>query len=67
MSDIGNRRRRVVDSTSRLVVGDRVEIGEGDEHDTGTVVGFTFNGVRVHWDLADETYTEDYKDLRRML
>ena len=54
-------------------VGDRVEIGEGAEHDIGEVIevvsgpGAGIDGesiVRVRWDRADATYVETSASLR---
>lgn len=56
-----------------MKVGDRVEIGEGTERDTGEVVevvsgpGSNVGGetiVRVRWDLAREIYVETSSSLR---
>lgn len=47
-------------------VGDRVESGAvgTEEHDTGTVVSFTFSQMKVYWDKAGEVYNEDPADVR---
>lgn len=51
----------------RWTLGDRVEMGEGDEHDTGTIVAFRLNGgvavAVVAWDGAGEEYSEDPTEL----
>jgi len=53
-----------------LRVGDHVVIRgiapDSPEYDIGSVVGFTFSTVKVHWARADVTYTENYVDLERV-
>ncbi len=48
---------------SRFKVGDRVHKKgvkpDSSEYDTGTIVGFTFDNAKVHWESADEIYTEN--------
>lgn len=68
VSDVGGK--PIARPTRRaLEVGDRVVItsvaDDADAYDVGTIVGFTFNGARVHWERADEVYTERLEDLRR--
>lgn len=43
--------------------GDTVQMGEGDEHDTGEVVSALEHMVRVKWNKANTIYNEDPKDL----
>jgi hypothetical protein len=54
-----------------LEVGDSVRVRgvspTSDEYDIGTVVGFTFNGVRVRWTAAAEVYTEDRDSIERVV
>lgn len=62
MADIGNKPYR----RARFEVGDRVETGErgDDEYDIGTIVEVTFNGIRVHWERADEIFAESQEVVR---
>jgi hypothetical protein len=66
MGDIGNSPYR----RASLEVGDCVRVRgvspTSDEYDVGTVVGFTFNGVRVRWTGAAEVYTEDRDSIERI-
>ncbi len=63
MSDLNSKslRRRV------LECGDRVRIRgverDSPEYDEGVIESFTFSGARVHWELADETYSESLESL----
>lgn len=52
---------------TKFKVGDRVRVkGVGPDSpmfDTGTIVGFTFGSAKVHWETADEIYTENASEL----
>lgn len=68
MSDIGNKE---LPRRAELQIGDRVVIrgveAQSDEYDVGTIVAFTFNAARVHWDGAGEIYNESPSDLQRLV
>lgn len=52
---------------TKYEIGDRVEAGEGDDRDTGTVRGFDGRLVLVGWDQGVTTPTpvEDIRKLAR--
>jgi len=57
-------------SADRFKTGDRVCMKgvkpDNPEYDVGTIVGFTFDNAKVHWEAADEIYSEDPSRLERL-
>ncbi len=56
--------------SKRFKVGDRVRVKgvkpDSPEYDIGTIVGFTFGNAKVHWEAADEIYTENPAELEML-
>jgi hypothetical protein len=57
-------------SAKRFKTGDRVRMKgvklNSPEYDIGTIVGFTFDKAKVHWENADEIYSEDQAQLEHL-
>jgi hypothetical protein len=56
--------------SAKFQAGDRVRMKgvkpDSPEYDTGTIVGFTFDNAKVHWETADEIYSEDPTKLEHL-
>jgi len=57
-------------SENRFKAGDRVRMKgvkpDSPEYDIGTIVAFTFSAAKVHWERADEIYSEDPAKLEHL-